>query len=182
MRGVGERRLWGEVVPEGAVDCIRAVSYTHLDVYKRQAQDEGLAQCPDMGAVMSRMKAGALYNLGVEERTTADEAVADLIAGNCLLFFPGKGSVLSFNVGTEEKRSVSDPENETVLKGSRDSFVESLRTNTSLVRRHLKAPELRIAEQIVGRQSLTSVDVISLEGITDPDIVAQVKALSLIHI
>lgn len=145
-------------------------------VLRPMAQDEGLAQCPDMGAVMSRMKAGALYNLGVEERTTADEAVADLIAGNCLLFFPGKGSVLSFNVGTEEKRSVSDPENETVLKGSRDSFVESLRTNTSLVRRHLKAPELRIAEQIVGRQSLTSVDVISLEGITDPDIVEQVKA------
>ena len=59
-------------------------------VLRPMAQDEGLAQCPDMGAVMSRMKAGALYNLGVEERTTADEAVADLIAGNCLLFLPRK--------------------------------------------------------------------------------------------
>ena len=52
------------------------------------------------------------------------------------------------------------PVNETVLMGARDGFVESLRTNTSLVRRHIKAPELKIREQIVGRQSLTSVDIV----------------------
>lgn len=92
------------------------------------AQDSALAACPDMDAVMAQIKAGALYNLGVDERDTMDTAAADLVNGNCLLLFPGKSTVLSFNVGTEEKRSVSDPENETVLKGSRDSFVESLRT------------------------------------------------------
>ena len=144
-------------------------------VLRPMAQDEALAHCPDMEAMMARMKAGALYNLGVEERTTADQAVTDLIVGNCVLFFPGVDRVLSFFVGTEEKRSISNPENETVLKGSRDSFVESLRTNTSLVRRHLKAPELRISEQVVGRQSLTIVDIVSLEGITNPDILEEVK-------
>lgn len=63
------------------------------------------------------MKDGALYNLSAEERTRLDAAVFDLVNGCCLLLFPGESSVLSLNVGTEEKRSISSPSNETVLKG-----------------------------------------------------------------
>lgn len=144
-------------------------------VLRPMAQDGELARCPDMASVMERMEDGALYNLDAARRSTMDQAVSDLIGGNCLLLFPGEAEVLSFNVGTEEKRSISEPDNETVLKGSRDSFVESIRTNTSLVRRHLKAPELRVKEQIVGRQSLTTVDVLYIEGITDPALVEQVE-------
>ena len=92
------------------------------------------------------------------------------------MFFPGESAVLSLFVGTEEKRSISSPSNETVLKGSRDAFVESLRTNTSIVRRHLKTPELRIREQVVGRQSVTSVDILYIEGLTNPHLVEQVAA------
>lgn len=69
---------------------------------------------------------------------------------------------------------MGEPENEPSLKGARDSFVESLRTNTSLVRRRLRAPELRVEEHIVGRQSLTPVDVIWLKDIADPDMVRRV--------
>ena len=90
-----------------------------------------------------RMKDGALYNLSAEERTRLDAAVFDLVNGCCLLLFPGESSVLSLNVGTEEKRSISSPSNETVLKGSRDAFVESLRTNTSIVRRWWAASRSR---------------------------------------
>ena len=67
---------------------------------------------------------------------------------------------------------MGEPENEPALKGARDSFVESLRTNTSLVRRRMRAPELKIREHIVGRQSLTPVDVLWIDGIADPDTVA----------
>ena len=133
-------------------------------VLRPMAQDAGLLACPNMAAVMRRMELGALYDLGVERRRDMDRAALDLVEGNCLLLFPGESEVLSLNVGTEEKRSISAPENETVLKGARDAFVESLRTNTSLVRRHLKAPELKIKEQVVGRQSLTPVDVLYVDG------------------
>ena len=140
------------------------------------AQDRALAACPSMGAVMERMRQGALYNLSVEERDSLDRAAFDLVEGWCLLFFPGQAGALSCFAGTEEKRSVSAPDGETVLKGAKDGFVESLRTNTSIVRRHLKAPELRILEQVVGRQSVTTVDILYIEGITNPHLVEQVAA------
>lgn len=166
----GERRLTLCCIT-GMVRMERVNDY----VLRPMALDARLAACPDWDTVMEQMKAGALYNLEVETRDTMDAAAADLVAGSCLLLFPGKSQALSFSVGTEEKRSISAPENETVLKGARDAFVESLRTNTSMVRRHIKAPELKIREQTVGRQSLTLVDVLWLEGIADPALVARVE-------
>ena len=131
------------------------------------AQDEALARCDEAQAV-ERIKAGALYNLMVEERTTADQGAFDLINGWCLLFFPKTGRALSFLVQTEEKRSISPSENEPPLKGPRDAFVESVRTNTSILRRRVRTPALRIQEQMVGRQTVTPVDVVWIEGIADP--------------
>src|SRR5699024_392376 len=40
--------------------------------------------------------------------------------------------------------------------------------------RHIKAPELRIREQTVGRQSATLVDILYIEGLTDPALVNRV--------
>ena len=144
-------------------------------VLRPLAQDPMLASC-GLGEVFRLLERGAVYNGGVQRRGGMDSVVADLIGGSCALFFPGKADVLTYSVATEEKRSVGEPENEPALKGARDSFVESLRTNTSLVRRRLRAPELKIREHIVGRQSLTPVDVLWLEGIADGDMVRRVNA------
>lgn len=138
------------------------------------AQDRALGE-GSQAMAWERMRSGALYNLSVTEVETLDEAADALIGGNCLLLFPDRPKALSFNTGTEEKRSIGDPENEVSVKGPKDSFVENLRTNTSLTRRHLRAPELRIEEQIVGRQSLTPVDLVWLDGIANPETVEDLK-------
>ena len=143
-------------------------------VLRPLAQDRELGRMGEAVA-WEKMRSGALYSLSVTERVTLDQAVEDLIDGNCLLLFPGKERALSFNVGTEEKRGIGDPENEVSVKGPRDSFVENLRTNTSLTRRHLKAPELKIREQVVGRQTLTPVDILWVEGIADRATVAELE-------
>ncbi len=143
-------------------------------VLRPLAQDAELGKL-DPERAWEKMASGALYSLSLTRRDSLDDGVGDLIDGNCLLLFPGREGALSFNVGTEEKRGVGDPENEVSVKGPRDSFVENLRTNTSLTRRHLKCPELKICEQIVGRQSLTPVDVVWIQGIAHPQTVEEVK-------
>ena len=138
------------------------------------AQDPALSRVPE-GELFSRLQYGALYNLAALRRDKLDDVVNDLLSGSCALFFPGRLDVLTFPVPTEEKRGVGEPDNEPALKGSRESFVESIRTNTSMVRRHLKAPDLKIREHIVGRQSRTQVDVLYLDGIADPETVERVE-------
>ena len=137
-------------------------------------QNPALSQVSE-GELFSMLQYGALYNLAAVRRDTLDDVVNDLILGSCALFFDGRIDALTLPVPTEEKRSVGEPDNEPALKGSRESFVESVRTNTAMVRRHLKAPQLKIKEQIVGRQSRTVVDVLFLDGIADPDTVSQLE-------
>lgn len=156
----------------GQVRNERASDY----VLRPLTRNEALGAAPDMDAAFDLMAAGGLYSLTVEVRDTADQVIFDLVDGWAALFFPGKEQVLTLMTATEEKRSVSGPENEQDVKGARDSFVESLRTNTSLVRRRLRAPELKIRELTVGRQSVTPVDVVYLDGIADPELAGKVEA------
>ena len=169
LAGDGEKRV-AVCYLGGMVKLERASEY----ILRPLAQDDSLRRLP-LAEAFRRMAGGALYNLMVEERTTMDQAVADLVNGFLLLLCPGEKAALSFYMATEDKRSIGAPENEPAIKGSRDSFVENLRTNTSLVRRHLRAPELKIREQVVGRQSLTPVDMLWLEGIADPETVERVE-------
>ena len=142
-------------------------------VLKPMMQDRVLADAR-AGELAELLERKAIYAQCIKRPKNLDEAVMDLISGSCAVFLPA-GEVLVIPVPTEEKRSIGEPENEPALKGSRESFVESIRTNTAMLRRHLKAPELKIAEHIVGRQSLTMVDVVWLEGIADPDILKKVR-------
>lgn len=127
------------------------------------------------GEIMTKMEGGSLYNLTTLRRTTCDQVAFDMVNGYCVMFFPGVPAVLSFFAGSEEKRGVSDPKNEPPIKGPRDSFVETVRTNTALVRRRIRTPDLRIKELFVGRQTVTPVDIVWIDGITNPELVSSVE-------
>lgn len=125
---------------------------------------------------------GTVYNAvakSCQDLTTAAEL---LVNGFCVVLFPGVGAV-AYEVKTGEKRSPSPPEVENTIKGPKDAFVETVRSNTSLIRRHLRSPDLRLYETTVGTRSLTNVTVVSLEGITNPELVVRMKdRLSRINI
>ena len=113
---------------------------------------------------------GAVYNSVADPCEDLDTVAMKLVNGFCVILFPGAGAI-AFEVKTGDKRGPSAPEVENTVKGTKDAFVETIRSNTSLVRRHLRTPDLRLYETKVGRRSLTNVTVVSIEGITNPDYV-----------
>lgn len=144
------------------------------DYILKPLSENGQLREMSLESAIEWMHRGGLYTMTVRACTTMDEAVFDLIQGCVILSFPGRSGVLSCSVATEEKRPVMGPENEPTLKGGRDSFVESVRTNTSLVRRRIRTPSLKLREEIVGRQTLTPVDLLYIDGLTDPELVQSV--------
>jgi hypothetical protein len=64
---------------------------------------------------------------------------------------------------------------ENTVKGPKDAFVETVRINTGLVRRHMRTPDLRFWSTTVGRRSLTNVAVVWIEGITNPQLVKRMQ-------
>lgn len=175
----GRRTLYLNNDPARQVEMLYIVGQVRNErasdyVLKPLTQNEALRQAKTMDEAFDLMAKGGLYTFAVEVRDTADQVVFDLVNGWVALFFPGKEQALTFMTATEEKRSVSAPENEPDVKGARDAFVESVRTNTSLVRRRLRDPSLKVAEQMVGRRSVTPVDVLWLAEVTDSALVEQV--------
>lgn len=176
----GRRTLYINNDPSRQVEMLYMVGQVRNErasdyVLRPLTQNEAL-RAATMDETFDLMAKGGLYTFAVEVRTTADQVVFDIINGWVALFFSGKEQVLTFMTATEEKRSVSSPENEPDVKGARDSFVESIRTNTSLVRRRLRAPSLKVKEQMVGRRSVTPVDVLWLDGIADPELAEEIQS------
>lgn len=117
---------------------------------------------------------GGVYNSVAVPCKDLEDAAMKLVNGFCVVLFPGAGAI-AFEVKTGEKRGPSAPEVENTVKGAKDGLVETIRTNTSLIRRHLRTPALRLDETKVGRRSLTNVTVAWIEGITSPELVKRMK-------
>ena len=127
-----------------------------------------------MGALYDNALHGLVYNSVAKPCKDLQDAVFFLVNGFCVVLFEGVGAI-AYEVKTPEKRSISPPEVENTVKGPKDAFVETFRSNTSLIRRHLRTPKLRIYETKVGRQSLTNVAVVWVEGITNKELVERMK-------
>lgn len=129
----------------------------------------------DPGEALDWLAGSVVYCCTGEIRTTMDQICAGLVNGFAIVLPEGQHRALALEAKTGEKRGISEPSIENTVKGSKDAFVETVRTNTSLVRRHLRTPELRIEEQIVGRQTLTNVSILYINDLTDPSMVEKLR-------
>ena len=80
-----------------------------------------------------------------------------IMLGFCALLVDGAPYALCFGVQSYEKRSVQEPDNETMQRGAKDGFAENFQTNMSLVRRRLHSAELKFEQLSVGDISGTPV-------------------------
>lgn len=128
-----------------------------------------------MAELLERVLNGSVYNAVAEKVTDLDAAAVKLVNGYCLVLFPGEYAAVAFETKTSVNRSPGPPEVENTVKGAKDAFTETVRINTSLVRRHLRTPSLRLYQTTVGRRSLTNVTVAWVDGLTDPILVERTK-------
>ena len=126
--------------------------------------------------LLSLALAGGVWACPVKRRTSAADACADIAAGYAALVFDGESAALTFEVKTGEKRGVEAPTVEKSVLGAKDAFVESLRVNTSLLRRRAGTPALKLWETTLGTETKTRVDVLYIEGVARPEQLETLKA------
>ena len=127
-----------------------------------------------MQALYENALAGQIYNAVAKPCKDFSDLTVKLVNGFTVVLFPDVGAI-AFETRTSEKRSVSAPEVENTVKGPKDAFTETIRTNTSLLRRHLRTPNLRLYGTTVGEETGTYVVVSWIEGVTDPELVSRMK-------
>ena len=161
----GEATLYGYFI-----DGLVASSFIADYIYKPVVQELP----KDMVDAYNTALRGGIYNAVARPCRDLEDVANMLVNGFCVVLFPGVGAI-AFEVRTGISRGPQPPDVENTVKGPKDAFVETIRINTSLVRRHLRTPDLRIGNQTVGKRSLTNVCVVWIEGITNPVLVRKMK-------
>ena len=128
----------------------------------------------DMADFYRQALTGSVYGATVSACKDLNDAAMKLVNAFVVVLFPGVGAI-AYEMKTPVNRSPGPPEVENTVKGPKDAFVENMRINTSLIRRHLRSPDLRLYQTTVGRRSLTNVTIIYMEGLTNPELVQRMK-------
>ncbi|TYP71910.1 spore germination protein [Paenibacillus methanolicus] len=106
---------------------------------------------------------------------TFAECVDHAFSGSALLFLDNEPHALSIPLAGWEQRGVEEPQAESVVRGPREGFTETLAVNISMLRRKIKSPALKLHTTTVGRYSKSMVAIAYLEGIAEETLVRETK-------
>ncbi|WP_148347885.1 spore germination protein [Bacillus rubiinfantis] len=100
---------------------------------------------------------------------------ASLLAGNTIILLDGYNKAISGDTQGGEKRAISEPTQQLSIRGPKDAFTENIRTNTALIRRRIKSPNLWTESVKLGAVTQTDVDIMYIKGIANDKIVEEVR-------
>ncbi|TVY08873.1 spore germination protein [Paenibacillus cremeus] len=125
---------------------------------------------------MLLLKNKALSVGGLQEISTLNEVLTQMLKGNTVILLQGCRSGMSASSAGGEQRPITEPTSQSVIRGPKESFTENIHTNLSLIRRRIPSPQLRVDVRSIGKQTMTQVAVIYLDGIAKDSIVKEVMS------
>ena len=111
----------------------------------------------------------------IKEKKSFQEIFSGINSGNCALFVDTLQVAFDIEVKGFQQRSVEKPNNEIVVEGPHEAFVENIRTNTSLLRRIVNNEHLTIENIEVGEITKTKCAICYIKDIANNDLIAEVK-------
>jgi len=128
-----------------------------------------------------KMRGLCTHQVGESEKVA--DVVGAVLSGDTVLLVDGHATALINGNRGWERRSIQDSQTEIVVRGPRESFVETMRVNTSLIRRKIKNPNLKIEMFKLGEVTGTDVALVYIKGIVSEGLVDEArKRLSRIKI
>ena len=136
---------------------------------------------PRLRSAASLAEAAAILESGVlyfpDQRQTRDisQVISMMHVGFCALVFDELNTAFLYETKGFERRGVSTPQDETVVKGAKDAFNETIRANTATLRRKIGSPHLKMANLTLGTESKTTVILTYLDDVANPELVQKVR-------
>lgn len=111
----------------------------------------------------------------MKEVDTLKDGINAVLSGETLLLIDGLRVGYVIATRAWPARGVSEPSGETVIRGAREGFTETMRFNTALVRRRVRDTRLRVVPKSLGTRSKTDVVVMYIEDIVNKSIVDELN-------
>jgi len=126
-------------------------------------------------SIYKSLKECVVIDSDIREANDMRQAVDGIVSGEALLFIDGENKALVIGVKAPQGRQVMEPDTETSIRGAREGFVENLLTNTALLRKRIKNPNLKLEMMQLGEQTKTDVCICYIKGIANEEIVNEVR-------
>jgi spore germination protein KA len=141
------------------------------------APDNSLNQDQKMGTdqIIQLVKEQLLTYGDIKEASDWKQLFHSLLSGDSVLMFEGCDKAIIAATKGGESRGVTETSTQSVIRGPKEAFSESIRTNTSLIRRKIKSPKLWLEERLIGEVTETSVGIMFIKGIANEEIVQEVR-------
>ena len=104
----------------------------------------------------------------ISEYDDKDQWLIALLSGQ-VTFILENGSVYTLDVRSYPGRNPEEPDNEKVVRGSRDGFTENIIQNTGLIRRRIRDTNLRFEMHRISQLSQMDVAISYMKGIANDD-------------
>lgn len=104
-----------------------------------------------------------------------EDLVNQILQGGLSILVDGQSSSLIVQVRDYETRSIQEPKKESTLRGSKEGFVENIRTNTSMIRRRIIHPNLKMESCKIGTYTQTEVVLVYIQGLADENVLSEVR-------
>lgn len=104
-----------------------------------------------------------------------DTLITSLLSGMFILLVEGYSQALVLDTRTYPSRGVEEPEKDKVLRGSKDGFVETVVSNTALIRRRIRSADLHMEMMNAGNSSRTDIVLCYMKGRVDEKFLEEIK-------
>jgi len=118
---------------------------------------------------------GGIHALNMKKAHDLSDALSGLLAGLFLIVSNEVGFSVLVDMRAPEHRSITEPTSENIIKGSKDCFVENLRTNTATLRQKIRSADLKFEEFTVGRRTNTTVALTYMDGIANDSLISSIR-------
>lgn len=130
---------------------------------------------PGMGDPLEYIESSLITVGEIKREYKFDRIISAILFGKTVLLINGFQGVLTISTPGWEKRGIEEPESEVIVRGPREGFVETLRTNTALLRRKLGDPGLTFETFQVGQRTKTDICIAYLKDIADLKVIKELK-------
>ncbi len=111
----------------------------------------------------------------VETEEDYDKIIKSILSGQFALIIDGFDKAIMIDARTYPARSVSEPEKDKTLRGSKDGFVETIVFNTALIRRRIRSTDLRMEMVSAGKSSKTDITLCYMDSRVDKKFLKELK-------
>lgn len=95
--------------------------------------------------------------------------------GLVILFMEGLDFAYTFDLSQWPKRQVEKPTTEMVIRGPKESFVEDIIVNKTLIRGKIKSNNLIFEDYILGEETNTKVSLVYIKGIVKEGVLEEAR-------